>query len=214
MQADDYLSLLRGALTTLEIVLPAIALGIPLGLLLALIRWRDLPGLSPLVAGFVSLFRATPSVTLILLIYFAAPEIGLQLPEIPAAIVTLTLGTMAYSCEIWRAALLAFPVDQFEAAQSLGMTRAVRFRLVVLPQIFRASLPALINEMTLLVKTTPAAAVIGVVEITRAAVRVGAQTYAPLPPFLFGLVIYIVMIGCLVGLQRYVEHRQARQAVA
>jgi len=214
MQADDYLSLLQGALTTLEIVLPAIALGIPLGLLLALIRWRNLPGLSPLVAGFVSLFRATPSVTLILLIYFAAPEIGLQLPEAPAAIATLTLGTMAYNCEIWRAALLAFPVDQFDAALSLGMTRAVRFRLIVLPQIFRASLPALINEMTLLVKTTPAAAVIGLVEITRAAVRVGAETYAPLPPFLFALVIYVVMIGCLVALQRYFEHRQGRQEVS
>ena len=95
----------------LAIVLPAIAIGIPIGLLLALIRWRNIRGLSPLVAALVSLFRAAPSVTLILLIYFAAPEIGLQLPEIPAAIATLTLGTMAYSCEIWRSALLAFPAD-------------------------------------------------------------------------------------------------------
>ena len=80
MQADDYLSLLRGALTTLEIVLPAIALGIPLGLLLALIRWRNRAGLSPLVTAFVSLFRATPSVTLIL-IYFAAPKSGCRCPR-------------------------------------------------------------------------------------------------------------------------------------
>jgi His/Glu/Gln/Arg/opine family amino acid ABC transporter permease subunit len=214
MQASDYLSLLQGAWTMLAIVLPAIAIGIPLGLLLALIRWRNIRGLSPLVAGLVSLFRATPSVTLILLIYFAAPEIGLQLPEIPAAIATLTLGTMAYSCEIWRSALLAFPADQFDAALSLGMTRAVRFRLIVLPQILRASIPALMNEMTLLVKTTPAAAVIGVVEITRAAVRVGAETYEPLPPFMFALVIYVVLIGCLVALQRFFEYRQSRQAVS
>jgi His/Glu/Gln/Arg/opine family amino acid ABC transporter permease subunit len=136
MQAGDYLALLQGAWTMLEIVLPAIAIGIPLGLLLALIRWRNVPGLSPLVAGLVSLFRATPSITLILLLYFAAPEIGLQPPELPAAIAMLTLGTMAYNCEIWRAALLAFPADQFDVALSLGMTRAVRFRLIVLPQIF------------------------------------------------------------------------------
>ena len=49
------------------------------------------------------------------------------MPEAPAAIATLTLGTMAYNCEIWRSALLAFPVDQFDAALSLGMTRAMRF---------------------------------------------------------------------------------------
>ena len=70
------------------------------------------------------------------------------------------------------------------------------------------------NEMTLLVKTTPAAAVIGVVEITRAAVRVGAETYEPLPPFMFALVIYVVLIGCLVALQRFFEYRQSRQAVS
>ncbi len=191
------------------IALPAIAMGAPLGLALALIRWRKIPVLAPVAAVLVSLFRATPSVTLVLLVYYAVPQIGIQLAELPAAIVTLTLGTMAYTCEIWRGALLAFPVDQYDAAMALGMTRAMRFRLIVLPQIARASLPALMNEMTLLIKVTPAAAVIGLVEITRAAVRVGAETYQPLPPFMVGLVIYVVIIGCLVGLQRFFEHRQA-----
>jgi His/Glu/Gln/Arg/opine family amino acid ABC transporter permease subunit len=212
MEAGDYLALLTGAWTTLAIAIPAIVMGAPLGLGLALIRWRKLRGLDTAVTIVVSLFRATPSVTLVLLIYYAVPQISIQLPELPAAILTLTLGTMAYTCEIWRGALLAFPVDQYDAAMAMGMTRAMRFRLIVLPQIARASLPALINEMTLLIKVTPAAAVIGLVEITRAAVRIGAETYQPLPPFMVGLVIYVVILGCLVGLQRVCEHRQARLA--
>jgi His/Glu/Gln/Arg/opine family amino acid ABC transporter permease subunit len=214
MEEGDYLALLTGAWTTLVIAIPAIAIGAPLGLALALIRWRKIPFFAPAAAVLVSLFRATPSVTLVLLVYYAVPQIGIQLPELPAAIVTLTLGTMAYTCEIWRGALLAFPVDQYDAAMALGMTRAMRFWLIVLPQIARASLPALINEMTLLIKVTPAAAVIGLVEITRAAVRIGAETYQPLPPFIVGLVIYVVIIGCLVGMQRFFEHRQNRLAVA
>jgi His/Glu/Gln/Arg/opine family amino acid ABC transporter permease subunit len=214
MEAGDYLALLTGAWTTMVIAIPAIAMGAPLGLALALIRWRKLPVLDRVAAVLVSLFRATPSVTLVLLIYYAVPQIGIQLPELPAAILTLTLGTMAYTCEIWRGALLAFPADQYDAALALGMTRGKRFRLIVLPQIFRASLPALINEMTLLIKVTPAAAVIGLVEITRAAVRIGAETYQPLPPFMVGLVIYMAILGCLVGLQRFFEHRQERLAAA
>jgi His/Glu/Gln/Arg/opine family amino acid ABC transporter permease subunit len=214
MEEGDYLALLNGAWTTMAIALPAIAMGAPLGLGLALIRWRKIRFLDGVAAAIVSLFRATPSVTLVLLIYYAVPQIGIQLAELPAAILTLTLGTMAYTCEIWRGALLAFPRDQYDAAMAMGMTRAMRFRLVVLPQIARASLPALINEMTLLIKVTPAAAVIGLVEITRAAVRIGAETYQPLPPFMVGLVIYVVIIGGLVGLQRFFEHRKDRMATA
>ncbi len=211
MQAGDYLAVLHGALIALAVTLPAIALGIPLGLLLALIRWRNPPVLAGVVTVFVSLFRATPSVTLVLLIFYAAPSIGLQLPELPAGVLTLLLGTMAYNSEIWRAGLLAFPKDQFDAALALGMTRAKRFRLIVLPQVTRAALPALVNEMTLMVKVSPAVAVIGLVEVTRAAVRVGAETYQPLPPFLVALVIYIAMIGCLVVWQRVLEHRQGQR---
>lgn len=213
MQAADYFSILEGALITLAVALPASAMGIPFGLGLALIRRRNLRLLSPVVAVFVSLFRAAPAVTLVLLVYYAIPEAGIQLPELPAAIITLTLGTTAYNCEIWRSALLAFPRDQYDAALAIGMTRATRFRLIILPQIFRASLPALINEMTLTVKVTPMASVIGLVEITRAAVRVGAETYEPVPPFIFALFVYFVILVSLIALQRFFEFRQSRQGV-
>jgi His/Glu/Gln/Arg/opine family amino acid ABC transporter permease subunit len=210
----DYLAIAAGAVNTIAVSLLTIALGTPLGLALALIRWRKFPILDGLVAALVSLLRATPSVTLVLLVYFALPTIGLELPRFAAGVATLTLGTMAYNCEIWRATLLAFPADQLDAARAFGMPAALRFRLIIFPQIVRVALPALVNEMTLIIKVSPAVAVIGVIETTRAAVRIGASTYRPIPPFLVALAIYIVVIGAFVGTQRVLERRRRAEALA
>jgi His/Glu/Gln/Arg/opine family amino acid ABC transporter permease subunit len=203
----DYLAIAFGTLNTIAISFLAIAIGTPLGLVLALVRWGRVRGLDPVVATLVSLLRATPSVTLALLIYFALPTLGLELPRFTAGVATLALGSTAYNCEIWRAALLAFPRDQLDAAHAFGMTRGLRLRLIILPLITRATLPALVNEMTLLIKVSPAVAVIGVVDVTRAAVRIGAATYDPIPPFLVALAIYVGVIGLLVVGQRVLERR-------
>jgi His/Glu/Gln/Arg/opine family amino acid ABC transporter permease subunit len=203
----DVLTIVEGAGSTIAISLLAIAIGTPLGLGLALIRWAQVRGLDPAVAAVVSILRATPAVTLVLLVYYALPTIGWEIPSFAAAVATLALGSMAYNCEIWRGALLAFPKEQLDAALAFGMPAALRFRLVILPQIVRAALPALVNEMTLLIKVSPAVAVIGVVETTRAAFRIGARTYTPIPPFLVALVMYVVVIGGFVALQRALERR-------
>jgi His/Glu/Gln/Arg/opine family amino acid ABC transporter permease subunit len=204
----DYLALAAWAANTIAVSLLAIAIGNPLGLGLALIRWGKVRGLDSIVAALVSLLRATPSVTLVLLIYFALPTIGLEVPRFAAGVTTLALGTMAYNCEIWRAVLLAFPPDQLDAARAFGMPQALRFRLIVLPQIVRAALPALVNEMTLIIKVSPAVAVIGVIETTRAANRIGAATYKPIPPLLVALAMYVVIIGAFVAVQRVLERRR------
>ena len=208
MEHGDYLALAAGAANTIAVSVLAIALGAPLGLGLALIRWGQVRGLNGVVAALVSLLRATPAVTLVLLVYFALPTIGVEVPRFAAGVATLTMGTMAYNCEIWRAALLAFPSDQFDAARAFGMPRGLRLRLIVLPQIANAALPALVNEMTLIIKVSPAVAVIGVIETTRAAVRIGAATYNPIPPFLVALAIYIIVIGAFVATQRMLERRR------
>jgi His/Glu/Gln/Arg/opine family amino acid ABC transporter permease subunit len=210
----DYLAIAAGAVNTIAVSLLTIALCTPLGLGLALIRWRKFPILDGLVAALVSLLRATPSVTLVLLVYFALPTIGLELPRFAAGVATLTFGTMAYNCETWRATLLAFPADQLDAARAFGMPAGLRFRLIVLPQIVRTALPALVNEMTLIIKVSPAVAVIGVIETTRAAVRIGAATYRPIPPFLVALAIYLVVIGAFVATQRVLERRRRAEAFA
>ncbi len=209
MTAADLLALLQGAAFTVLFSVAAVAIGVPAGLGLALIRWGRVPVLAPLIALLVSVLRAAPAVTLALLIFFALPRTGLSLDPVAAGIATLTLSTAAFNCEIWRAALLSLPPDQIDAARAMGLRRATRFRRIVLPQVARAALPALVNELTLLVKVSPAIAVLGVVDITRAAVRIGAQTYEPLPPFMAALVIYSLIVFLFVQLQRAVERRIA-----
>src|SRR5471032_845162 len=174
--------------------LVGILAGVPLGLALALIRWSRLPFLAPAVAVYVSVLRATPLVTLALLIFFALPNVGIPVDPIPAALLTLSLNTAAFNCEIWRAALTDFPKSQIEAAKAAGMTPGLAFRRIIFPQIWRISLPALVNEITLLIKNSPAIAIVGVVDVTRAAVRIGAQTYDPLPPFLAALIFYVAIV--------------------
>ena len=94
------------------------------------------------------------------------------------------------------------------------MRALARLRRIVLPQVFRASLPGLVNEMSLLIKVTPVLAVVGVVDVTRAAVRIGAETYEPLPPFLVALAIYMPIVYGIVALQRLTERRLARAQAA
>ncbi|MDX6804692.1 amino acid ABC transporter permease [Terrihabitans rhizophilus] len=207
MTAGAFISLLQGAGMTLFISGAGIVLGVPLGLVLALVRWGRVPVLGKIVAVYVSLLRSVPAVTLILLIFFAVPTIGPEIGPITAAIVMLTLNTAAFNCEIWRAGLNNFPADQLEASRAFGMTPLLRFRRIIFPQLWRSSLPPLINEMTMLIKSSPAIAVVGVVEITRAATRIGAQTYDPLPPMIVATVLYVLVIMLFVGLQRITERR-------
>jgi His/Glu/Gln/Arg/opine family amino acid ABC transporter permease subunit len=214
MSSADVLSIFSGAWTTIWLSCVGILLGLPIGLGLALVRWTRVPIASGCVVVYVSLLRATPLITLVLLLFFALPNVGISVGPIAAGVLALTLNTAAFNCEVWRAALMNFPKDQLEAAQSVGMRWTLRMRRIVLPQITRVSLPGLINEMSLLIKLTPVLAVVGVVDITRAAVRIGAQTYEPLPPFLIALAIYLPIVYSLVKLQRWLELRQAQLEAA
>src|SRR5262249_41058968 len=154
----------------LALSLAGIAIGVVLGLALALIRAARVPVAARLIAAYVSLMRATPMVTLALLIFFGIPSLGFALSPLAAGIITLSLNTSAFQAEIWRAAILDFPRGQLDAARAAGMTPMTAFRRILFPQIWRASLPALVNEFTLIVKASPAVAVIGVVDLTRVAV--------------------------------------------
>jgi His/Glu/Gln/Arg/opine family amino acid ABC transporter permease subunit len=208
MTGADVLAILQGAVVTVTLSLTGILIGLPIGLALAVLRWADVPVVARIVAVYVSILRATPLVTLLLLLFFALPNIGIAIGPISAAILALVMNTAAFNCEVWRAALMNFPKEQYEAAQSVGMNAGLRFRRIVLPQIVRGSLPGLVNEMSLLIKVTPVLAVVGVVDITRAAVRIGAETYDPLPPFLVAVALYAPIVFALVFLQRWIERRQ------
>ena len=214
MSGGDIAAILQGAIVTVTLSLVGILIGLPIGLGLALLRWANVPVAAGIVTLYVSVLRATPLVTLLLLLFFALPNIGVPINPISAAILALVMNTSAFNCEIWRSALVNFPKDQYEAAQSVGMRGAQRFRRIVLPQIVRVSLPGLVNEMSLLIKVTPVLAVVGVVDITRAAVRIGAQTYEPVPPLLVAVALYAPIVFALVSLQRWIERRQIAAEVA
>ena len=204
-------TLAGGAVTTIWISSVGIAVGIPLGLMLALIRIVRLPVASQLVAVYVSILRATPVVTLALFIFFGVPAMGVTLSPTLAALITLSVNTSAFHAEIWRASIMDFPHAQAEAASAYGMTRWQAFRLIVLPQAWRASLPPMVNEMTFLIKSSPAIAVIGVVDLTRAASRIAAYTYDPLPPYISAAIIYAIVVLALVRAQRVIERMIVRK---
>ena len=201
--------LLHGAGITISVSALAIAAGIPLGLAIAAGRMGRNAVLRGFCATYSSFVRAVPVVTFVLLIYFGLPALGIALDPFPAAVLALTLNTAAFNGEIWRAAIADFPHGQLEAARAFGMTRGVAFWRIVFPQIWRSSLPALVNEMTLLVKVSPAVAIIGVVDLTRKARQISAVTYEPLPTFLSAAVIYGVVLVMLVAGARWLEKRLA-----
>ena len=205
------LDLFRGAGITVTVSCLAIAAGVPLGLLLALALTRRARGLRRLCAVYSSFVRAAPVVTFTMLIFFGLPAIGVSLDPLPAAVIALTLNTAAFNAEIWRAAIMDFPRGQLEAASAMGMTRSVAFWRIVFPQIWRASLPALVNEMTLLIKASPAIAIIGVVDLTRKARQIAATTYEPLPPFVAAAVVYGLVLALLVAGARSLERSLRRR---
>ena len=199
------LDLLRGAGITVAVSSVSIMAGVPLGLILALGRTTKLRAVRGVCAIYASFMRATPVVTFVMLIFFGLPALGVSLNPLPAAVIALALNTTAFNSEIWRAAILDIPREQLDSARAFGMTGPVTFRRIVFPQIWRASLPALVNEMTLLIKASPAIAIIGVVDLTRKARQIAATTYEPLPPFLAAAIIYGLALLLLVAAARALE---------
>lgn len=213
MNGQAWLLLLEGAWTTLWISSIAIVIGVVLGLAVALVRMARIPFIDQLLVIYVSLARATPLVTLVLFIFLTAPTLGISLDRNTAAILALTLNTAAFNAEVWRAAFLSFSRDQREAAMACGMTGTTFFRRIMLPQMFTSSLPGLVNEMSFIIKSSPAIAVIGIVDLTRVTNRITAVTYEPLPPILAAALLYMLIIGVLIRVQAVAERKANRLAV-
>ncbi|MDV6318279.1 amino acid ABC transporter permease [Chromohalobacter sp. HP20-39] len=213
MNASAWQMLLEGAWTTVWISAVSIAIGVVAGLVIALIRLARIPIVDQLLVLYISVARATPLVTLALFIFLSAPDLGLDLNRSVAGILALTLNTTAFNAEIWRSAFRNFSREQSEAAMATGMTPWITFRRIMLPQMVITSLPGLVNEMSFLIKGSPAIAVIGIVDLTRVTNRISAVTYEPLPPILVAGALYMAIIGCLVWLQRLAERRANRLAM-
>jgi His/Glu/Gln/Arg/opine family amino acid ABC transporter permease subunit len=208
------LNLLRGAGITVAVCGLAIAAGIPLGLAIAAGRTARNGIVRALCGVYSSFVRAVPLVTFVMLIYFGLPALGLEFDPLPAAVIALTLNTAAFNSEIWRAGIVDFPHGQLEAATAFGMTRRIAFWRIMFPQIWRMNLSPLVNEMTLLIKASPAIAIIGVVDLTRKARQIAESTYEPLPAFLSAVAIYGAVLIVLVTAARQLELRLASRRTA
>ena len=197
---DYALSLLgplgQGALVTLKLFVITLVLAVPLGLVLALARLSRLKPLSAGVNGYIWLMRGTPLMLQMLFIYFAlpfVPVVGVRLPDFPAAVTAFALNYAAYFAEIFRAGIQAVDRGQGEAARSLGLGRRAAFRLVVLPQAVRNVLPALGNELVVVIKESSIVSVIGIAELMYKADTVRGVTFKPFEPLLVAALLYFLM---------------------
>ena len=213
MDAQSWKMLWDGACVTAWAAGVSIALGVVIGLGLALLRMARIPVLDQILATWISLARSAPLVTLTLFIFLAAPSLGLTMDREWIAIIALTINTSAFNAEIWRGAVQGFSREQREAALASGMPAGLMFRRIMLPQMVVASLPGLVNEMSFLIKGSPAVAIIGLVDLTRVTNRIAAVTYEPLPPILAAAGIYMAMVALLIKLQAVAERRAGRLAL-
>lgn len=213
MDMDSWLWLFDGFITTLWICVVSISIGVFTGLGVALLRLMKIPIVDQLLGLYISLARATPLVTLTLFIFLSSNEFGLNLPREVASILALTLNTTAFNAEIWKTSFLTFSKEQQDASLAYGMTDLLHFRRILLPQALISSLPGLINEMSFIIKSSPAVAIIGVADLTRISYQIGNETYEPLPPILAASLFYMLFIGCILKIQSIAEKNASRLAM-
>ncbi len=205
--------LLGGLGVTLETALLVILGGAAFGLGLGILRTGGLGAARVLAAGYIEIIRGTPLLVVLFFVYFGLPPvIGYRLSAYEAAVIGFILFIGAYIAEDYRSGVAAVPQQQREGALALGLTPRQVLRHVVLPQAVRQMIPALFNQFVRLVKFTSVAAVIGVTELTGAALAVNAREFQPVPIIATLAVSYFVLCSLLSLVGRWLNRRYAIQA--
>ncbi len=184
--------LVKGAVTTVGLSVVSMALAMALGLALAILRYYRPPALGTLASAYVELYRGTPLLIQLFILYYGLPNIGITLTPLLAAILGLGMNYAAYEAEVYRAGIEAVPHGQLEAAVSLGMSRSMTFQTIIVPQALRISLPAVTNDFIALFKDSSIVSVIAMVELTKTYAILAATT---LRYFELGLVVAILYFG-------------------
>jgi len=171
-------TLVEGTELTILLAVTTMAIAIPGGILLALMRLSGVRVLASTSACFVEFFRNLPLILVIYSAYYVVPvATGLSFSPITTAIVALSLNVSAYNGETFRAGIASIRQGQSEAAYALGMTRWQTTREIVLPQAVRRVLPVLASTWVSLFKDTSLVSVISVGELAYTSMRIRAQTY-------------------------------------
>lgn len=206
---DSFGPLAWAARYTLLVSGLGIALGLVIGALVCAAALSPSKALRRVATIWVSFLRGVPLLVQLLLMYYLLPVVGINVPAVAAAVISVGICASAYISEIWRGAISALPRGQSEAAVAIGMSARTIWGRIILPQAVVMSLPALINELILLVKASSLVSVVGILEITRASQAQAATTFRPLEVYLAAACIYLAINLCLAGIGRWLEHRTA-----
>jgi octopine/nopaline transport system permease protein len=209
-----FLQLVGGVPLMLQLAAMSLGLGFVLAVLVAFARLSRLAPLRAVAGGYIFLFRGTPLLVQIFLIYYG---LG-QFPEVRqsflwpflrqpywCAILALTLNTGAYGAEIIRGGLQSVPWGQVEAARACGMSGLLLMRRIVLPIALRQALPAYGSEMILMVKATSLASIVTLMEVTGIAHRLISETFRAIEVFVVAGAIYLTVNFLITRLVRRLE---------
>jgi polar amino acid transport system permease protein len=220
--------IIDGAVVTIELTVTSMAIGIALGVLLAVMRLSPNPLLASASWFYIWIFRGTPVLVQILFWYNIAalyPRFSLGIPLGPtfthfsatslitpfvAGMLALGLNEGAYMAEIVRAGIISVPEGQTQAAQSLGMSRLLTMRRIVLPQAMRVIIPPTGNETISMLKTTSLVSVIAVSELTYSAQLIYSVNYRTIQLLIVISIWYLAMTTVLTIGQYYVERHFGR----
>ena len=211
-----YLS--EGITVTLSLAVVSAVLGLSIGMVVNVLRNQR--GFKGLTLGYVDLFRGTPLLLQLSMIYYAIPRVlsvslngllgtslNLQLTPFQAAIITFALNSGAYVSEIVRSGISSIPKGEIEAATSLGVSKYHIYKDILLPVGLRNSFPALINELITLTKESSIVSLIGLTDLMRRQQIVTAQTFLYFEPLLIIGIIYYTVVKVISITGRLIERR-------
>ncbi len=208
---DNMGSLLRAVLVTISLAFLAEFFGIALGLGLALLKISRSRLLSAPAQLYIDIFRGTPLLVQITIIYFTTASVGLRFTSLFfAGLVALSLNAAAYVAEIFRSGIQSIDKGQMEAGRASGLTYGQTMRYIVVPQAFRRVIPPLTNEFVVIIKDTSIVSVIGLEELLRAA-RVLQSATANATPLVVAALIYLAICLPLIYLANGLERRLNRR---
>ena len=214
--ADWSPQIYKATWVTVELTVCSFALAIVLGLLLALGKLSPIKLLRGFCSAYIEVARGIPALAILFLLYFGLVPLGIVFDAFVAGFVGLGMSAAGYIAEVFRAGIQAIHKGQREAALAVGMTPAMTFRYIILPQAVRIILPPMLNMLILLLKDTSICSLISTPELMLRAKDIAMMSFLPMHLFLLAAVIYFLLAWPLSILTRRVEVRmqQGRRSMA
>lgn len=199
--------LIPGLTVTIPLTMIAFSCALVIAVFTAMVQVANVRGLKQLARFYIWVFRGTPVLVQLFVVFFGLPKLGVLIDPFPCAVLVFSINEGAYCAETMRAALESVPRGQMEAGYCVGMSYFQIMRRIVLPQAFRTAFPPLSNSLIALVKDTSLAATITVSEMFMATQRIVARTYEPLALYIELALIYLLFCTVLTRLQAVVEKK-------